>query len=85
MLQIGDESAADDLILAALTQFARKRLIENGVFPASRPELPDQLREIDQNDPVARLLYDAMYADPVPSDVIDGLKEMKRALSSADE
>ncbi len=81
MLQIGDESATDDLILAALTQFARKRLIENRIFPASRPELPDQLREIDQNDRLARLLYDAMYGDPVPSDVIGALMELEPTLS----
>ncbi|MGA2034667.1 MAG: hypothetical protein ABSG68_20660 [Thermoguttaceae bacterium] len=74
MLQIGDESAADDLLLAALTQFARKRLIENRVFPASRPELPEQLQRIDQDDPLAKLLYDAMYGDPVPGDVIKALK-----------
>ncbi len=85
MMQVGDECAADELILAALTQFARKRLIENRIFPASRPELPDQLREIDRNDPLARLLDDAMYADPAPSDVIGALKEMELALSSIDE
>jgi hypothetical protein len=77
MLRIGDESAADDLVLAALTQFARERLIKNGVFPASRPELPDQLRVIAQDDPLARLLEEAMYGDPVPSDLIDSLTGMR--------
>ena len=77
MLQIGDESAADDLILAALTQFARKRLIENRLFPASRPELPEQLRIIDESDPLAKLLDDAMYGDPTPGDVIGALNEMQ--------
>ena len=77
MLRIGDESAADDLVLAALTQFARERLINNSVFPASRPELPDQLRVIAQDDPLARLLEEAMYGDPVPSDLIDSLTGMR--------
>ena len=40
MINLEDESAADDLVLGALTQFGRQRLIEAGVFPASRPELP---------------------------------------------
>jgi predicted nucleotidyltransferase len=77
MLHIGDESAADDLALAALTQFARERLIKNHVFPASRPELPDQLRGTDGDDLLARLLDDAMYGDPSPSELISALKEMQ--------
>jgi hypothetical protein len=36
MLKIGDDSAADDLILAGLTQLVRARLIESRIFPASR-------------------------------------------------
>ncbi len=78
MLQIGDESAADDLILAALTQFARERLIKDGVFPASRPELPDQLRKIDEQNPLARILDDAMYGDSMPSELINQLEQMQK-------
>ena len=63
MQEIGDESAADDLILASLTQLVRERLIRHGIFPASRPELPDQLRAIDCDDPLAQLLDDAMFGD----------------------
>ena len=78
MLRFEDESAADDLILAALTQFARERLITNGVFPASRPELPDQLRKIDESDALADMLEEAMYGSPVPSDLINQLRQMMR-------
>src|SRR5437868_1009892 len=67
MLNEGDDSAADDLLLAALTQFARQRLIQAGVFPASRPELPDQLRQLRENDSLARLLDDAMFTDVPPT------------------
>lgn len=77
MLEIGDESAADDLVLAALTQFARERLIKEGVFPASRPELPDQLRKIDEHNPLARILEDAMYADSMPSELMNRLNQMQ--------
>ena len=78
MLQVGDESAADDLVLAALTQFARERLIKNDVFPASRPELPDQLRQIHEDDPLAEILEDAMYGDSMPSNLINQLKQMQQ-------
>jgi len=76
MLAAGDESAAEDLVLAALTQFVRANLIENGVFPASRPELPSQLRSISENDPLAQLLEDAMYGDSSVSDLIRGLMDL---------
>lgn len=73
MLMADDESAADDLLLAALTQFARERLIKHGVFPASRPELPSQLREIDRSDQLATLLSDAMYHEDSPRHLMNRL------------
>lgn len=63
MLAVGDESAADDLVLAGITQLARERLIRNQVYPASRPELPGQLRSIAPKDHLAQILNDAMYAE----------------------
>jgi hypothetical protein len=42
----GDEDAAAELRLSALTQQARARLIRSGMFPLSRPELPLQLASI---------------------------------------
>ncbi|HEV7587581.1 MAG TPA: hypothetical protein VGO40_05575 [Longimicrobium sp.] len=44
----GDEDAAAELRLVALTQRARARLIRSGVFPLSRPELPSQLTSIGE-------------------------------------
>ncbi len=76
MLDSGDESAADDLILAAITQFIRKRLIDNSVFPASRPELPMQLRELDPSDSLADLLDEAMHGTSAPSDLVSRLREV---------
>jgi hypothetical protein len=73
MLEVDDDSAADDLVLSALTQFARERLIEHHVFPASRPELPDQLRELNRDDPLARLLDSAMFGDSMAKDLVIAL------------
>ena len=75
MLQLGDESAADDLVLASLTQFARERLLRNGVFPASRPELPDQLRALNKGDSLAKLLESAMYGDSPAENLLMGLND----------
>jgi predicted nucleotidyltransferase len=77
MLEIGDDSAADDLLLAALTQFARERLVLGGVFPASRPELPLQLQGLDAEDALAQLLLKAMYGDSAPSELMSTLEKMK--------
>jgi len=76
MLQLGDKSAADDLVLAALTQFVRERLIKRGVFPASRPELPNQLRELSKNDLLAQILDDAMFGDSDPAELISRLNHL---------
>ena len=64
----GDEMAASDLLLAALTQYVRAELIRNGVFPASRPELPNQLREIASSK-FADLLDDAMHSE-IPTNLL---------------
>jgi hypothetical protein len=47
--EMGDEDAAQEQRLVALTQEARAKLIRQGVYPASRPELPDQLRSVKEN------------------------------------
>jgi len=71
MLENGDEFGAEDLILASLTQFVRSELISKGVFPASRPELPRQLREVLAGSPLANLLDEAMYGNKDSSILID--------------
>lgn len=77
MLQIGDESAADDLILAGLTQLVRERLIQGHVFPSSRPELPSQLRAISPENPLAQILEDAMYAEVAPTELLRRLDKLQ--------
>jgi hypothetical protein len=42
--EVGDEAAANEIEVSMLTHRARAALSRAGVFPASRPELPRQLR-----------------------------------------
>ena len=55
----GDDDAAAELQLAALTHRARAALTRSGVFPQSRPELPAQLRRIGE-DALAERLGEAL-------------------------
>jgi hypothetical protein len=55
LAEMGDRDAAHEQLLVALTQQARAALIRKGVYPASRPELPAQLRQIGEPDLAARL------------------------------
>ncbi len=74
MLENHDDEAADDLVLAALTQIARRILIAANVFPASRPELPSQLRLLFPQHPVAEALDEAMFGNMSPSELVDKAK-----------
>lgn len=58
--QVGDEDAAVEQLVTALTHRARAALLRAAVFPASRPELPNQLREIGEFH-LAQSLQSAMY------------------------
>ena len=57
--RMGDADAADEERLTELTHLARARLLSREVYPASRPELPDQLRSIGESG-LARLLSGAL-------------------------
>lgn len=48
LAEAGDVDAAAEMALSALTHRARAALSNAGVFPQSRPELPDQLRQIGE-------------------------------------
>jgi len=48
LFQLGDADAGREQAISYLTHLARAELLETGVFPASRPELPEQLREIGE-------------------------------------
>jgi predicted nucleotidyltransferase len=56
---VGDDDAALELYLTVLTHLGRARLIEGGIYPASRPELPGQLRRA-RDAKLADLLQEAI-------------------------
>lgn len=57
----GDERAASEVRVTYLTHLARAALSRSGVHPASRPELPGQLRTIGEEE-LARRLSGALAA-----------------------
>jgi hypothetical protein len=50
MEKLGDANAAGELRISALTHRAWYKLLSFGLMPASRPELPSQLRTIGQSE-----------------------------------
>lgn len=48
LLDMGDEWAAQEELLFALTQLSRAVLLSQRIFPLSRPELSQQLRDIGE-------------------------------------
>jgi hypothetical protein len=54
---LGDEEAAREQLVSALTHRAWARLLKAGVYPTSRPEVPKQLRDVG-----ADTLADALEA-----------------------
>lgn len=66
LLRIGDLDAARELATANLTQLARAALLRHRVHPASRPELPGQLRPIGGHDLAAALSALLEVADDDP-------------------
>ena len=55
MREMGDEDAAVELELAYLSHSARAELADEGIYPASRPELPSQLAEVGAHVLAARI------------------------------
>ena len=55
MSAAGDASAAAEYELSMLTHLGRAALSRVGVFPKSRPEMPDQLRGVGDEDLADRL------------------------------
>jgi len=74
-LASGDEDAASELALAALTQSVRAELIQRGERPLSRPELPDQLRSVDVGNPLAELLDAAMTGSLSAAAAVEAAKQ----------
>ncbi len=75
VLQFGDADAAHEQALAYLTHLGRAELLERGVYPASRPELPQQLRSIG-NYPLAEWLDRILNEDSTELAHLDRLLKL---------
>lgn len=64
-----DEDGAHEQLLSFLTHLARARLASHGVYPASRPELPQQLRAVGEHQ-LARALKRAIDGEGSPIDAL---------------
>ena len=67
LLETGDDDAAGEELLLAASHVARAVLLKTGVFPLSRPELPDQLEAVDAE--LAGLLRQLIFGDGSPVDL----------------
>jgi predicted nucleotidyltransferase len=70
LLASGDEDAALELATAMLTHRARAHLLQAGIYPASRPELPEQLRATGAIE-LADRLAGALDGTITTSDLLD--------------
>ncbi len=61
LLGTGDVDAAREELLLAASHLARAILLRDGMFPLSRPELPDQLQAVDAE--LAKLLRRLIFDD----------------------
>lgn len=83
---VGDADAAYEHALSYLTHLARAALVERGVYPASRPELPAQMREAFADTPVVAVWLERLLSgDPSRhemDDLIDSRLHKRRLLAS---
>ena len=55
VFEIDDFNAAEEQAISYLTHVARMQLLQRNVYPASRPELPAQLRDVLAKTEIGRL------------------------------
>ena len=72
LLKLGDADAAREQALSYLTHLARAELVEGAVYPASRPELPEQLKGIGKFR-LAESLERLVHGESTGLSEIDGL------------
>ena len=82
LLGVGDIDAASEELMFAASHVARALLLQHGVFPLSRPELPSQLEAIDPD--IARLLDRLIYAEVDATCLQAGGLLLKRKIESWD-
>lgn len=77
VFDLGDADAAQEQALSYLTHIARAELLKAGVYPASRPELPDQLRASSHGE-LASLLERLLGQETEASETVARLVEVER-------
>ncbi|HYI99224.1 MAG TPA: hypothetical protein VEX36_06030 [Thermoleophilaceae bacterium] len=77
LLDMEDRDAAQDQVRATLTSASRALLLQEGIFPLARSELPAQLRAAGQPDLAAAL-------DQVIVDQTLSLQKLRRRLATVD-
>ena len=70
VLEFHDADAAHEQAVSYLTHLARAELLDRGIYPASRPELPTQLRACS-NSQIAEQLDRLLRTDPTEKARID--------------
>jgi predicted nucleotidyltransferase len=82
LIASGDDEAASEQALTMLTHEARRMLCVRGVFPASRPELVEQLGRIGASE-LATLLARALEGTLPPRDALDLTEKAVRLREAA--
>jgi hypothetical protein len=82
-MEAGDDEAASEQVLTMLTHEARRMLCTQGVFPASRPELVEQLESIGASG-LAVLLARAINGTVDPHDALEHTAAATRAPARAE-
>jgi hypothetical protein len=72
-LKLGDEHAALEQAISYFTHLVRAELLERGVYPASRPELAGQLREVVGDSKLADNLDRLLVSESVDLNEISKL------------
>jgi hypothetical protein len=72
ILESGDTDAAREQAVSYLTHLARAELLGRGIYPASRPELPSQLRASNGSH-IAEQLERLLRNDPIDDARLDQL------------
>lgn len=69
MIDVADKEAAAEELLYAASHTARAILLKNQVFPLSRPEMIQQLREHGTHQPLAEILKQLIYENATEHDL----------------
>jgi hypothetical protein len=82
LIQMGDRDSAQEQVRAAITTAARGLLLDGGIFPLSRRELPAQLGSAG-HEPLARMLDMVIHEEPNLTDLAATLAYLDAALAAS--